>query len=430
LPDQPLSWYPLDGSRTEQRILVTGVQYLRDFARIDLAAENAVPGFFIQDERLVGWSFGDLLRGGYLWTGSRGGDLAAEFYIDDFYRLTFAGGREEAFLLALADKGLSDLRRLEALAAAFRLETRLRIDDTPTHLRPAAIQATMRQLILQINTQDGADELLSILDPPTVIAIGSPDVAADLIQLAWDQGGYGYALELIEALEEEAAVPAASFRNLPDLQAAIYRDWLDRLIVAGDQDEARQIYQTASSRFPLDPAIHLVGVELALANQDWALAERLLAEQRYPADLRDKVSRLQQEITDLKSQEGKIVIRFRPGSRTIPVVAQLARGLDQRFVIDTGASLVTVPSTTVRQLGIDIADNLPRRLFYSATGVQNAVEITLPAIELNGWVVENVKALVVDLPGQPEVGLLGMNYLNNFRMDVNTAEGMVMLTPR
>jgi clan AA aspartic protease (TIGR02281 family) len=288
----------------------------------------------------------------------------------------------------------------------------------------------MRDLMLQISTQDGTDDLLSILDPPTVLAVGSPALAADLIQIAWDQGNHSFALELIETLEEEAAGPSASFRNLPNLQADIYGDWLNRLIVAGDQDTAREIYQTASSRFPQDPAIHLVGVELALADQDWALAERLLAEQRYPADLRDKVSRLQQEIADLKSQEGKIVIRFRPGSRTIPVVARLDRDLNQRFVIDTGASLVTVPSATVRQLGIDIEDNLPRRLFYSATGIQNAVEITLPYIELNGWIVENVRALVVDLPGQPEVGLLGMNYLTNFRMDVNTSEGLVMLAPR
>jgi clan AA aspartic protease (TIGR02281 family) len=147
--------------------------------------------------------------------------------------------------------------------------------------------------------------------------------------------------------------------------------------------------------------------------------------------MRDRVGRLQQAIAALRGQEGKIVVRFRPGARTIPVVARVGRELfDQRFVIDTGASIVTVPSATAKRLGIDIADDLPRRLFYSATGVQHAVEITLPYIELDGWVIENVKALVVDLPGQSEVGLLGMNYLNNFRMDVNTSEGVLLLEPR
>jgi len=132
----------------------------------------------------------------------------------------------------------------------------------------------------------------------------------------------------------------------------------------------------------------------------------------------------------MKSQEGKIVLRFRPGSRTVPVMAGLGDIMTQRFLIDTGASIVTVPAETARRLGIDLSNNLPRRLFYSATGVQNAIEVTLPSIELNGWMVENVTALVVDLPGQPGVGLLGMNYLSNFRMDLNTDDGILMLAPR
>jgi clan AA aspartic protease (TIGR02281 family) len=99
-------------------------------------------------------------------------------------------------------------------------------------------------------------------------------------------------------------------------------------------------------------------------------------------------------------------------------------------LIDTGASLVTVPTETVHRLGIDLSDSLPRRLFYSATGVQNAVEVTLPFIEIDGWLVEDIQALVVDLPGQPGVGLLGMNYLRNFRMDLNTDEGLLTLSPR
>ena len=308
LPDQPLTWYPIDGDADSRRITAAVTEYLSDFARIAFNTENDAAGFFIQDNRLVGWSFGDLLRGGFLWTGNQGVELAAEFYIDDFYRLTFADGREEAFLLALAEEGLSDLRRLEALAAAHRLETRLTAADTPADLRPAAIQAAMRDLMRQISIQDGIDELLTVLDVPTVLAIGSPALTADLVQAAWDQGDYDYALEMIEALEEQAATQPEAYQKLMTLQADIYRDWLERLMARRDYSTALEVYQAASDRFPQDPAIYLAGVELALADQDWALAEQLLAQRRYPPQLRDKVSRLRNEITDLKAQEGKIVI--------------------------------------------------------------------------------------------------------------------------
>ena len=58
------------------------------------------------------------------------------------------------------------------------------------------------------------------------------------------------------------------------------------------------------------------------------------------------------------------------------------------------------------------------------------MEITIPSIAIKGWVVEDVKALVVDLPGQPGVGLLGMSYLSNFRMDLDTDQGVLILAPR
>ena len=43
---------------------------------------------------------------------------------------------------------------------------------------------------------------------------------------------------------------------------------------------------------------------------------------------------------------------------------------------------------------------------------------------------DRVKALVLDLPNQSEWGLLGMNYLRRFRMDINTDNGVLLLEPR
>jgi clan AA aspartic protease (TIGR02281 family) len=429
-PERPLTWQPLDGREAGLRVQVRNTENQIDFVRIPFQIDEEGPGVFVQNGRVVGWSFGALLPGGYLWTGNPGNDLTAEFYTDDFYRLTFAGSREEAFLLALANEDLTAFRRLEALAAAHRLEPRLAPSETPAHILPAAIHADMRELIARLGNQDRMADVLELFDTSTVLAVDNPSLAFDLVKIAMDAGAYPYALEVVEALQEINAELPGQPEKLQALQISLYQGWLGRLLAEGDQYTALEIYQDASDRFPQDPGIHLAGVKLALQEQDWALAERRLRSRDYPLEWRDAVSRLQQEISGLKSEEGRIVVRFQPGSRAIPVVARLDRNLNQRFIVDTGASLVTVPTTAVRRLGIDITNDLPRRLFYSATGVQNAVEITLPYIELDGWVVENVRALVVDLPGQPEVGLLGMNYLGNFRMDVNTGEGVLLLEPR
>jgi clan AA aspartic protease (TIGR02281 family) len=428
-PDQPLTWYPLNGQHASRQVEIHDIENLNNFARIPFEVDDAGSGIFVQNGWVVGWSFGEWLTGGFLWTGNPGSELIPEFYIEDFYRLTFEGGREEAFLLALDDTNFSNLQQLSALVEAYRLEPRLTRNETPEHIRPARILATMRDLIERLRVQGRNEEIFPLFDPQTVATINHLQLVTNLAAIARDTGDYAYALALVNSFEASFDREAVERGEIDVLQAALYRGWLNQLIAAGEINDARLIYEEASDHFPQDPAIHLAGVELALKLQSWTLAERLLAARNYPIELRETASRLQQQISERKSQEGKIVIRYQPGSRTIPVTAKLDQGLNQRFLIDTGASIVTVPSATVRRLGIDLSDNLPRRLFYSATGVHNAIEVTLPYIELNGWAIQDVKALVVDLPGQSGVGLLGMNYLRNFKLEVNTADGVLTLEP-
>jgi clan AA aspartic protease (TIGR02281 family) len=271
--------------------------------------------------------------------------------------------------------------------------------------------------------------LLALFDPQSLAAINHPPLIADLAIAAQASGGYADALDLLDMLARSTSGEAQTAVDFEKMQTAVYRSWLDRLLAEGDVGGARSVYEEAIDRFAQDPAIQLVGVELLLLDDNWALAERRLAGRTFPPDLRDRVDRLEREIADAKSREGKILIRFRPGSRTVPIMASIGGTVGQSFLIDTGASVVTVPSETVRKLGIDLSGSLPRRLFFSATGVHNALEVTLPSIEIDGWAVADVKALVIDLPGKPGIGLLGMNYLRNFHMNLNAEEGLLTLLP-
>jgi predicted aspartyl protease len=56
--------------------------------------------------------------------------------------------------------------------------------------------------------------------------------------------------------------------------------------------------------------------------------------------------------------------------------------------------------------------------------------VILGSIIVEGFETHNVRALVLDLPNQPDTGLLGMNYLRRFRMDLNTDEGTLLLAPK
>jgi clan AA aspartic protease (TIGR02281 family) len=150
----------------------------------------------------------------------------------------------------------------------------------------------------------------------------------------------------------------------------------------------------------------------------------------YPSALNDKVRNLQAQISELKAQQGKIVINFTPGTRQIPLTAVLNSNAYQSFIVDTGASLITIPQSTADALGLEVGASNPLRKVYTAGGVKYAPEVTLSSITVEGWEENNLKALVLDLPNQSEWGLLGMNYLRRFRMDINTDNGVLLLEPR
>ncbi len=92
--------------------------------------------------------------------------------------------------------------------------------------------------------------------------------------------------------------------------------------------------------------------------------------------------------------------------------------------------MVTIPRSTAEYLGLAVDDRNPMRRVVTAGGVRYAPEVTLYSITIGGWEVNDVQALVLDIPDQPDLGLLGLNYLQNFRMDVDTERGTLLLEPR
>jgi clan AA aspartic protease (TIGR02281 family) len=92
--------------------------------------------------------------------------------------------------------------------------------------------------------------------------------------------------------------------------------------------------------------------------------------------------------------------------------------------------MVTIPGSAARKLGIDIPAAMPKERLVTAGGVIEAPRIILDTITIDGWTERNIPAYVVDIPEQTGIGLLGLNFLNRFRMDLNTKAGVLTLAPR
>ena len=429
---KPLTWLALRSSDPPEPVEINGIDRQGNFYKGSLPDSINDSGVFIQDGRVVGWAFGDFIDGAFLWAGDMGRNLKPEIRVDDYYRLTFANSREEEFVRALGmGDDYSNLDRLSAFARAFQIDPKLSADRTPDYLKPEAVISQMRLLLGRVVQEGFGSQAVNYFDAEILAQADDVSLMADVVILTAENFGPQDAINLTEnTIENLRPKSNREKTQLNELHSGLYQNWLNTLLEGGDIQDGWQVYERGVRQRPDDLSIYLFGVRLALIEDDWAAAEELLAAKDYPPALSDQVRILQAQIAELKGQHGKIVIRFEPGTRQIPVTAEINQEASQEFIVDTGASMVTIPFSTARNLGIVISVRNPRRKVFTASGELLAPEVVLESITLEGYETYQVKALVMDIPNQPGLGLLGLNYLRRFRMDLNTDDGLLMLAPK
>ena len=425
-----LNWHALHADDSVKEISLKGCLEQGYFIRCDIPAGVSGPGVFFQDDIAVGWTFETGADGAFLWNGLSGADLLTEVRVDDHYRGTFAESREEKWLLALAEGERDNLRRLEALIDAYRYPRKLTDRQLPPNLDPVRIVALLQDLLADLTAAGYGSEVVNRFDRQILVEIDDPDLVIQVAELTGQIYGNEAAIDTIEWVKGYLNQTSAERGRLNRIHRDFYIRLLGDLAMQADWASAAQRLSAALTEFPDDPQLHLFEIRLALANGNWNEAERLLTTRIYPESVSGLVLELQSEIDRQKASDGKILVRFRPGSRNIRVTAELNGELSQPFLIDTGASMVTVPRATARRLGIPFGGNSTIRTVYTAGGPVTAHEVTIDEINLDGWRVRQVAALVLDIPGQSDVGLLGLNYLSRFDMDLQMDKGLLTLTPK
>lgn len=103
-------------------------------------------------------------------------------------------------------------------------------------------------------------------------------------------------------------------------------------------------------------------------------------------------------------------------------------GISRRLLLDTGASFTAVSAALARELGFTISQDAPRVQLSTANGVITVPMVTLDSISVNGATVANLDAVVIDSMGGN--GLLGLNFLNHFNIDIDQANAEMTLHKR
>ena len=145
--DQAFKWFSITSDKTMEISHPTLLAEQQNFYQIQFSQVSKEPGVFIQNDKIVGWSFGDVMDGGFIWKGTDESNLVFELTVSDFYRSTFENSREEQFILAYSKKDSDPLKEVEYFAKGFRLAPKLSFQNTPEYLRPEAVIHEMRATV-------------------------------------------------------------------------------------------------------------------------------------------------------------------------------------------------------------------------------------------------------------------------------------------
>lgn len=124
----------------------------------------------------------------------------------------------------------------------------------------------------------------------------------------------------------------------------------------------------------------------------------------------------------------KVSVPLQKKGDVVIVQAKLNEKADVKFVVDTGASYTMISRATAKELDIDLGQKLPTVPFQTANGVVQAPLVKLDSIEVGGLEIRDLNAAILDVFPDPTIsGLLGLNFLSNFRMDIDTGKSVLHL---
>ena len=98
--------------------------------------------------------------------------------------------------------------------------------------------------------------------------------------------------------------------------------------------------------------------------------------------------------------------------------------------LDTGATTTVIPTEVALALGYDLSNPKGQIGLLTASGAASAKVITVRKLAAVGETVEDIEVLCHNLPGNSAIkGLLGLNFLKHFNVNISFSTGTIELHP-
>jgi len=250
---------------------------------------------------------------------------------------------------------------------------------------------------------------------------------ADAVVLCLNTGDPVQAIPLYQQLAALSLDDANRLRG--DLAASLRRHGLEHL-GEGRTPESLSALSEAVRLFPDRGELHAAHAQALKASglDDAALAAAEAAARLDPAHARS-VERYRRPAATQQESSGVVSIPIDPSTNSILTEIRVG-GEPVELVVDTGASVTTLPSALIKRLGLWHPD-LPTTKVTTASGTTEAEVVRIPELSIGSIVVRRVRVLSMDLPGKlAGKGLLGLNVLRRLNMRLDSENSRLLLEKR
>ena len=142
-----------------------------------------------------------------------------------------------------------------------------------------------------------------------------------------------------------------------------------------------------------------------------------------------QVTQLQQQLTQVQLSDTSI--QLEPAGEHYLIAATLNDQHNVSLLIDTGASTSVLSLAKFDELqGWQEAEFVSEQEIFTAGGIVNAPIYRFSQFQIDDIQVSDLYFVILDLPDRRSDGLLGMNFLKQFRFHIDQQNARLLLSPR
>jgi len=144
-----------------------------------------------------------------------------------------------------------------------------------------------------------------------------------------------------------------------------------------------------------------------------------------PDEIPEKYRRGAKTVSDKKNEPEGANIKLDRSNNSLFIEVSFGEAGKHLMVLDTGASISMISEKLAADLGLKSTQSV---IIHTASGMIEVPLVTVPEVSVAHFKVRDLSIAVNNLPGESKAqGLLGIDFLNHFKMELDTAAGSLYL---